>query len=295
MEIYKYIYNINISIYIKLISLNQNKMNIVKKKYKQEKRRRFHTYVKLDYIVNMSNLIDFLSSDLLILIQVTTFFQEFFKKEIDNSLNSLIFSFLTFQNSATDLILKKTDLKIKHSIKYFFNTISEDKINLYLKDLKHLKNLNFRNSSKDLNKLLVFSADFTFNSLKTPVISTKIFFLYILDYLYFLNSSTKKIENSENYLKFLTQRFCFLKEIYKEELYLRNKIPTSQIYFAYLLKIHLSDFEYNRLIELNLLNLAVENFRNILISKITKINIFETLTNDVTKTLKLNKERTYTL
>lgn len=260
-------------------------MNIIKQKRKYEKRRRNQIYSRLNYFLNLITLGDFFSPDLLKIISFSNLLSQFDDKQTKTDLNYLIFSFFCFENSATEIIKNKTDFSFEKYSTILNKNFSEKEINIALEKINSNSLSNSSNISTELNYLLNFASIFTFDCLKTPIISTKIFFLYILNYLYFLKYPKSSIKNSEEHLKFLVQRFCFLKEIYKEEAFIRHTIDINQMYFAYLLKIYLSELEFKNLVDTKSLKSSVRFFRNNLISKVLKTNLFPILNNDIYKNI----------
>jgi hypothetical protein len=65
----------------------------------------------------------------------------------------------------------------------------------------------------------------------------------------------------------------------------------NQHYFAYLLKTQLSDNEFEKLLERENLFLGVSTFRNLLISDVLKLNLFDELEKEIK--FSLNKKRKY--
>ena len=88
-------------------------------------------------------------------------------------------------------------------------------------------------------------------------------------------------------------RYQLIKRIHLQELKIRTEIPKSQQYFAYLLKLNLSEFEFNRLIERNLLNVGVSSFRSQLVTHILHLNIFNLLEKDIATSIRINNVRKY--
>jgi hypothetical protein len=89
-------------------------------------------------------------------------------------------------------------------------------------------------------------------------------------------------ENSnKEYLENITQQ-CISIEITK-----------NQHYFAYLMKTRFSEFDFNKLIKNELLLTAVSFFRNFLVKDILKQNLFQTLGDDISNSIKINNKRKY--
>jgi hypothetical protein len=58
-----------------------------------------------------------------------------------------------------------------------------------------------------------------------------------------------------------------------------------------LLKTHLSEKEFDKLLESKTISTGVELFRNVLINQIMKANIFEYLFKEIKQSIKLTKTR----
>ena len=88
-------------------------------------------------------------------------------------------------------------------------------------------------------------------------------------------------------------RYKLIKRIHFQEVRIRAEISKNEQYFAYLLKINLSELEFNCLIETNLLTLAVSTFRNKLITKMLTLNLFDLLEKDIYKSMQVTNTRVY--
>ena len=67
----------------------------------------------------------------------------------------------------------------------------------------------------------------------------------------------------------------------------------NQHYFAYLLKTELSELEFNKLVDTDSLVTGVQLFRNMLITKLTKVNIFNLVFEEIKKSIRITNKRKY--
>jgi hypothetical protein len=88
-------------------------------------------------------------------------------------------------------------------------------------------------------------------------------------------------------------RYKLIKRIHNQESNIRSEVVKNQHYFAYLMKIQLTDFEFNKLIETETLAQGVSLFRNTLISKILKVNIFDEISDEIYTSMKITNKRSY--
>jgi hypothetical protein len=97
----------------------------------------------------------------------------------------------------------------------------------------------------------------------------------------------------KNDINWYLVRYELMKKIHSEESLIKNEISINQHYFAYLLKRELTDFQLDRVIENESFQPTVSLFRNTLISNVLRENIFNELSKDVKKSIKMTKSRRY--
>jgi hypothetical protein len=125
---------------------------------------------------------------------------------------------------------------------------------------------------------------------KTPVITPEIFFITLMEAKNCKASKIiKKILSKESDWYML--RYKLIKNIHFEESHMRSDIIRNQRYFGYLLKSRLSKLEFLRLLELDLLGLAVSYFRTKLFRKALEINILAELQKDILISAKIHKRK----
>lgn len=88
-------------------------------------------------------------------------------------------------------------------------------------------------------------------------------------------------------------RYRIIKSLHKNEALIRSDVMKNQHYFAYLLKTELSEIEFNKLVETESLVTGVQLFRNMLITQLTKINVFNLILDEVKKSIRVTNTRKY--
>ena len=164
-----------------------------------------------------------------------------------------------------------------------------EKIKNFLGSETKINNLKF---SLEINLLIEKASENALKRFKTPVISSEILFLTLIEQKN--NKIVKLLKKivGDN-LNWNLLRYKLIKRIHKEESVIRDEISKNQYYFAYLLKTQLTDLEFDRLITNELLSTGVSLFRNTLITKLLKINISNILLNDIHKSINITTKRIY--
>ena len=151
-----------------------------------------------------------------------------------------------------------------------------------------------KNIPIDIDLIFEKAAENALNRFKTPVITPEILFLTLLEEK---NSRVGKL--LKNIIKtdteWLVLRFKILKKLHNQEVEIRREVSVNQQYFAYLLKIQLSDKEFEKLLEKKVLENSVSLFRNLLVLEILNVNIFNVLLKDIKHSIRLNNTRKYSL
>ena len=127
---------------------------------------------------------------------------------------------------------------------------------------------------------------------KTPVITPEILFVTMMEQK---NNKVGKIIKKflKNDTNWYLLRYKLIKRLHYQETDIRTNVSKNNHYFVYLLKLNLSEYEFNRLIETESLNLGVSVFRNRLISQLLKVDIFNQLENEIHKSIKVSNKRNY--
>lgn len=280
-----------------------------------EKRKRNQVYQTLDYLLQMNTYYDFFSDDAFRIARYAKYLTQISNKKIVTT-DFLLLAFF-YTDSRICEILKKYEIE-KNSVKdlmnefYFKNSIAEEekeeKFSIYKTILQKWNSFikkDFEEEEKvplflnlkysmEVNRIFKIAAKNARDRFKTPVISTEILFITLME-----EKETKgsKIINMflETKSQWLLLRYELIKKIFFQESAIRNKIPQNQRYFAYLLKIKLKDNEFERLIEDDYFEFGVSLFRNRLIKYALKTNIFDLIEQDVRISMDANPSpRKYT-
>jgi hypothetical protein len=268
-------------------------------KIQAEQRRRNHVYKSLDYLLTVITYFDFFSAaafkitknskDITKLYKTSSVTSDFLllsfiysNTEISNLLEiyginkEQIFKLI---NNFPDFLKKKniSNYSFIEKIKYFFK--KEEKI--LENHFSHEVNLIFEKAAE--NALIRF---------KTPIISSEILFLTLIEQK---NNKTIKLLKKliGNDLNWQLLRYQIIKRIHREESSIREEITKNQYYFAYLLKMQLTDIEFDHLIKNDLLGIVVPLFRNTLISQLLQNNINNIINRDIYKSIKITNQRIY--
>ena len=128
---------------------------------------------------------------------------------------------------------------------------------------------------------------------KTPVITPEILFLTILEEKETAGGKLLKLL-LDNDLNWNLLRYEILKKLHHQETQVQGNIFKNTRYYAYLLKIEMSDEQFEKLIEKDNFSYIVSAYRDLVISKVLDCDIFETLENEIKYSIQLNtKRKTY--
>lgn len=265
----------------------------VEQKIKHEKRRRNQIYNMLDYLLSLVTYFDFFSLDSFKILKnslnLTKISKEekvtldiFFLSFFDSNLE--LFSFLKefgLDEEFLEELLPSFILKDTSNLLFNVLTVKEDK--------KLGKEIEF---SYDLHKIFEKASENSLIRFKTPVITPEILFLTLLEQS---NSKISKVLKKAlgSKVNWYLFRYTLIKRIHFQESIIRGEINKSKHYFAYLLKLHLTEIEFKRLIENQLLETGINLFRNSLISEILKANFFDSLNLDIKNSMKIVNNRKY--
>jgi hypothetical protein len=270
-----------------------------------EKRRRNQAYMALDYLLSAITYFDFFSSDAFKIVKNAKYLAQICNKNVTSEL--LLLPFFSYpsdvcqilkefgitqelvENSVFSLQEKKKETffeKRKTSIKRLFKDVK----GFFVQETLSLdQNIKY---SHEVNKLFEKSAENALLRFKTPVISPEIIFITLIE-----EKDTKASKIIRRFLKkdvdWYLLRYKLIKRIHNQESNIRSEVVKNQHYFAYLMKIQLTDFEFNKLIETETLAQGVSLFRNTLISKILKVNIFDEISDEIYTSMKITNKRSY--
>jgi ATP-dependent Clp protease ATP-binding subunit ClpA len=270
-----------------------------------EKRRRNQAYMALDYLLSAITYFDFFSSDAFKIVKNAKYLAQICNKNVTSEL--LLLPFFSY-SSEVFRILKEfgiTQELVENSVSSFQEkkkeTFFEKRSNSVKRIFKDVKGFFVQETlslnqnikySHEVNKLFEKSAENALLRFKTPVISPEILFITIIE-----EKSTKASKIIRKFLKkdidWYLLRYKLIKRIHNQESNIRSEVVKNQHYFAYLMKIQLTDFEFNKLIETETLAQGVSLFRNSLISKILKVNIFDEISDEIYTSMKISNKRSY--
>jgi hypothetical protein len=278
-----------------------------------EKRKRNQAYFMLDYVLSMYSYFDFFSKDaietttnakilsfLLKQKKVTTeiFLMSFFNPNSE-------FALFLNQNSFTEEIVYNNIEKIGHfQLSKIKKTNNRQKLfDIILNKLKNLKQVfSIKKKKKktflhqpfsyELNLVFEKSAENALLRFKTPAIGQEILMITLME---MKNFNAGKIINcsfpdATNWYLF---RYKLLKRLYKQEILIRTTVIKNQQFFAYLLKIHLSNLEFQKIIDKDFLPESVNLFRNQLFFHLLKMDFLDELFKDTWLSIKSNSKRKY--
>jgi hypothetical protein len=282
-----------------------NSLTPISEKILMEKRRRYQTYMALDYVLSPTTYFDFFSLDAFKIVTYAKYLAQICQKQVTSDL--LILPFFEYPSEVLTT-LEELGINIEE-MEIFISTLQETKKESFFekqksslfsmwKEVKNffvLETLSLDQEieySHEVNKILEKAAENALTRFKTPVISPEILFVTMLEEK---NSKVSKIIR-----KFLTTdtawyllRYKLIKRIHYQESNIRGEILKNQHYFAYLLKTQLSDSEFNKLIEHEKLEEGVSKFRNRLVGQILKTNIFEEIAKEISTSIKISQKRSY--
>jgi ATP-dependent Clp protease ATP-binding subunit ClpA len=270
-----------------------------------EKRRRYQTYMALDYFLSAVTYFDFFSLDTFNIVKNAKYLAQICNKNVTSEL--LLLPFFKYQ-SEVSVVLNEFGIT-ETSIEDIVASLQEKRKETFF-EKQQINSSKFINKIKgifapeilsldqkikyshEVNQIFEKAAENALQRFKTPVITPEILFITIVEEK---NNKASKIlkkfikTESEWYLF----RYKLIKRIHNQESGIRGEIVKSQHFFAYLLKTQLSEIEFNKLIETESLPEGVSFFRNTLVSKVLETNIFEELSNEISISIKTNNKRSY--
>lgn len=273
-----------------------------------EKRRRHQSYMTLDYLLSSVSYFDFFSKDAFKIVLHSKYLAQIFnKKSITSEL--LFLSFFT-SNTKISRLLKTHKINKKKILKNFYNlkliekksTIEQktDNLKILINDLNIP--INFEEYSFDIDLEYSFelytlfekSAENSLLRFKTPVITSEILFITLME-----EKNNKMAKFIKKILKtdinWYLLRYDLIKEIHKEETSIRTEIVKNQQFFGYLFKNQLTKLQFEKILSSKLFTEKVSIFRNNIIQKSLKTNLFELLHNDIHESVYLTNMRDYSV
>jgi ATP-dependent Clp protease ATP-binding subunit ClpA len=270
-----------------------------------EKRRRHQTYMALDYFLSAVTYFDFFSSDAFKIVKNAKYLAQICEKSVTSEL--LLLPFFSYPSHVSNILgdfgiteeaIENIVASLQKKKKENFFQKQQNSLN---QTLQNVKGFFIRETlaldqgikySHEVNKIFEKAAENALVRFKTPVISPEILFITLLEEK---NSKAAKIIKKflKDDVEWYLLRYKIIKRIHNQESNIRSEVIKNQHYFAYLMKIQLTDFEFNKLIENEALAKGVSLFRNTLISKILKIDIFEEISEEIYTSMKITNKRSY--
>ena len=258
-----------------------------------EKRRRHQAYMALDYLISATSYFDFFSSDAFTIIKKAKYLSQICQQK--NLTTEFLLIPLLDIDSRISTILNEHGLtpeKVGNSI-ISYNKIKKSIFEKKFVNLFPAKSFVPSASvvySYEMNIFLEKVAENALTRFKTPVITSEIILITLLEDQ---NSRGSKLLKNliNNDIEWYLLRYKILKKLHNHESKIRGEVIKNQHFFAYLLKTQLSDKEFEKLLEREDLLLGVSTFRDLLISDLLKLNIFDEIEKEIK--LSINKNRKY--
>lgn len=291
-----------------------------------ERRKRYQTYIALDYYLSAITYFDYYSRDSIARILEAKYIAQLAERHVRSEYlvipfcfdeSSSIFIFLQelgvtkkdIDNVLENFLEKKRELP-KNIFERFLSVFVQsseskpiDYVNLdvpneYLPGIlpngKNTMTQDFRvNFSFESQKIFEKATKNALEYFRTPVISPEILFFTLMEEKKSGSSKLirKLLKNDDT--KLLILRYKLIRRIYSQEVKIKNEIKPNYHFFAYLLKIHIGDFEFDELIEDNQLEYGILNFRKTLLKSISNLNIYDALEDEIQISMRNHKKRFY--
>lgn len=264
-----------------------------------EKRKRFQTYITLDHLLTFNSYFDFFSSDAFQIAKHSKYLaQSYQTKKVTSEF--LLYPFFEMESELSKILeeYKITKVQAKNILPKKAEGFS------FQEDLIRNFRLTFLNKKVSTNKSITYSPEVNLlfekavenaqNRFKTPIITPEILFITLMEQK---NCKAGKFlfETISNPLDWYLLRYKLLKRIHTHELNIRSQVKKNEQYFAYLLKTQISELQFDRLIENDLLPLGVLFFRNQLLNRVLGLDFINCLEKETLKTIKATSTRKYSL
>jgi hypothetical protein len=279
---------------------NNINLDPIPEKIKNEKKRRHQIYSALEYLDSHNNKFDFFSYDCIKILQTSkNLTKKFGQKKVTSELlllsffnsNSELLKFLTKFNISVTSLEKvisyayglEENSKNSKSILKFFQSFSNDN-----QSQPQILDFNY-----EVITILEKSIENSFR-FKTPIINSEILFLTLLEDK---NLSTSPLLKTflKTDLDWNLLRYEILKKLHNQETKIQGNLEKSLRYFAYLLKTELDDNQFEKLLEKDNFSSIILTYRDLVISKVLKIDIFNQLEKDIKLSIKINNKRNYSI
>lgn len=298
----------NIFVSTKLSLENVNIPKTKEEKILLEKRKRYQVYKKLEYTLSTITYFDFYSTNAFKIALNSKYLAQSCERKIatsellllpflasDSSISKMLNSFELNESLISDYISEFNRFSQKsfqdrqiNNFKFFFHDL---KMDFFLKEFSLSPEINY---SKELNNIFEKSAENALIRFKTPVVTSEILFLTMMEEKH---TRVGKIIKTfiKNEADWYLLRFKLLKLIHSDETGIRSTLKKNQYYFGYLLKTQLSESQFKNLLENNLFSERVSVFRNKIIRDVLNFNLTTFLYQDIHNSIKLNNKRKYSI
>ena len=263
-----------------------------------EKRKRYQTYMALDYMLGVVTYFDFFSLTTFNIVKRAKHLAQICENNVTSELLLLpffkyssdvskIFQDLGITESTVTALVENLQEKKRKSISRIF----KEKFGYFFGTSQAVPDMNIQ-YSYEVNQLFEKAAQNALLRFKTPVISPEILFVTMAEEK---NTRVGKLigqlikDETEWYL----MRYKLIKRLHSQEVAIKGEVKKNQRYFAYLMKTQFTDSEFNKLVENEALPKGVSFFRNQLVSQILQENIFDKIDEEITVSIKLSKKRKY--
>lgn len=270
-----------------------------------EKRKRHQTYAAMDYLLSLGTYFDFFSPNAFQLVENANYFARKLNTPINSELLFLSYFYCdssVFQFLESSGFEKKLKRNLAQNFPKFcasepsFRNSKIKKIGLFLKKILNLnpeiESLKQTNFSEEILVLFEKASENALTRFKTPVISSEILFITLME-----EKSTKVSKVIKkcfpNQMEWYLFRYDLMKNIHKHESSIRSDVVKNQQYFAYLLRTKLPTAQFDCLIKEKKLGKAVSIFRDSLILSTLKVDIFDSLLEDIHTSIRITSKRRY--
>jgi hypothetical protein len=283
----------------------------LKEKIILEKRKRHQIYTTLNYLRSHKNKFDFFSTDALTILKLG---KEICKKFNQDKLTTEIL-LLSFFNTDCDLtdIIHKYNINFQTVQRYIINGYElqnntnfkkkAKKSFLLISNIKNVISSTFHdkiliNSTVPCNyevKIILEKAIENAYRFKTPVITAEILFLTLMEERETSAGQLLKLI-LKNDLNWSLLRYELLKKLHNQETLIQGNIFKNTRFYAYLLKIEMTDEQFEKLLEKKDFSNIVSSYRDLVVSRVLESDIFDTLEKEVNYSINVNrKDRKYSI
>lgn len=278
----------------------------VEEKIEMEKRRRYQAYMSLDYLLSVLSYFDFFSLDSFNIAKKAKELAQLFDKktvtsdllllpffEYNPEIANLLGKYGINEKEVSEIISTTQDTYEKKVVESTMKSIKNFFVNIDIPMLSEILIVSKKTKySYEINQIFEKAAENAIRRFKTPVISSDILLITMLE-----SKGSRVGKLLKQFLKTDTNwymlRYSLMKRLHNQELAIRTDVPKNQQYFAYLLKTQLPELQFDTLIEKDCLLAGVLLFRNNMIADAIKIDIYEQLKMDILASIKSNNSRKY--